>query len=330
MAGFAVETIQTEALKRSLCEQYGFTEEMKIELLKYSENLTYQMETADKRYVLRIYRPGYHDPQELYGEILWQKRLKEDTGLHLADILPGKNGKMLQQTEIGGKTYDIAVFSFVSGKVLRDLSGERLYHYMEKMGEITGILHSHAIGWEDAGKLKRFHWDFQYLVGENARWGNFMEMKTLTDSQKKWYGEAVKIAEKRLQKYGKTRERYGLIHGDLNINNILVDGETLYVLHFDDCGFGWFLYDLSTAVLEYFGETMERSLETLLKGYQKYRRLSKEDLEEMETFVVLRKIVRVGWIATHLDNDTVKKVDPDYYRKTEEMAVNYCRKNGCL
>ena len=157
-----------------------------------------------------------------------------------------------------------------------------------------------------------------------------MEMKTLTDSQKKWYGEAVKIAEKRLQKYGKTRERYGLIHGDLNINNILVDGETLYVLDFDDCGFGWFLYDLSTAVLEYFGETMERSLETLLKGYQKYRRLSKEDLEEMETFVVLRKIVRVGWIATHLDNDTVKKVDPDYYRKTEEMAVNYCRKNGCL
>ena len=113
MAGFAVETIQTEALKRSLCEQYVFTEEMKIELLKYSENLTYQMETADKRYVLRIYRPGYHDPQELYGEILWQKRLKEDTGLHLADILPGKNGKMLQQTEIGGKTYDIAVFSFV-------------------------------------------------------------------------------------------------------------------------------------------------------------------------------------------------------------------------
>lgn len=324
MTGFAVETIQTEALKKSLCEQYGFTEEMKIELLKYSENLTYQMETEDKRYVLRIYRPGYHDPEELYGEILWQKRLKEDTCLHLADILPGKNGKLLQQTEIGGKSYDIAVFTFVPGKVLRDLSGEKLYHYMEKMGEITGILHSHAIGWEDAGKLKRFHWDFRDLVGENARWGNFMEMKTLTDSQKKWYGEAVKIAEKRLQKYGKTRKRYGLIHGDLNINNILVDGETLYVLDFDDCGYGWFLYDLSTAVLEYFGETMERSLEALLKGYQKYRRLSKEDLEEMETFVVLRKIVRVGWIATHLDNDTVKKVDPAYYRETEKMAVKYC------
>lgn len=330
MAGFASEAIPAEDLKKALREQYGFTEEIKTELLKYSENLTYQIETEAKRYVLRIYRPGYHDPEELYGEILWQKRLKEDTCLHLADILEGKDGMLIQRAEIGGKSYDIAVFTFVPGKVLRDLSGEKLYCYMEKMGEITGILHKHAIEWKDAGKLKRFHWDFEDLAGKNARWGSFMEMKTLTPDQMKWYEEAVKIAEKRLQKYGKTKERYGLIHGDLNINNILADGETLYVLDFDDCGFGWFLYDLSTAVLEYFGETMQRSLEALLKGYQKYRKLPKEDLEEVETFVILRKIIRVGWIATHMDNDTVKKVDPDYYRETEEMAVEYCRKNGYL
>lgn len=330
MAGFAVETIQTEELKKALCEKYDFSEELQIELLKYSENLTYQLKTGDKRYVLRIYRPGYHNPEELYGEILWQKRLKEDTCLHLADILEGKDGMLIQRAEIGRKSYDIAVFTFVPGKVLRDLSGEKLYCYMEKMGEITGILHKHAIEWKDAGKLKRFHWDFEDLAGKNARWGSFTEMKTLTPDQKKCYEEAVSVAEKRLQKYGKTKERYGLIHGDLNINNILVDGETLYILDFDDCGYGWFLYDLSTAVLEYFGETMERSLKALLQGYQKYRCLSKEDLEEMETFVVLRKIVRVGWIATHLDNDTVKKVDPGYYMETEKMAEKYCKKNGQL
>ena len=69
----------------------------------------------------------------------------------------------------------------------------------------------------------------------------------LTESQKEIFSQTVAIGCKRLGKYGKKPDRYGLIHSDLNINNILVDGDQVKILDFDDCGYGWLLFDFSTA-----------------------------------------------------------------------------------
>lgn len=329
MEGYNLSSISPEAVKETLPLVYDGFEDVKISLLKYSENLTYLLE-KDRKYVLRIYRPGYHDPEELYDEVLWQARLKEDTDIRLAAVICGKDRQLIQTVTIGGDSYHLALFEFVPGKALRNLSKDELYYYMEKIGEITAKLHNHVLRWKESSKLKRFTWNYEDLAGPDSRWGDYTEMKTLTEEESTCYAQALKIIEKRLINYGKGEDRYGLIHSDLNINNILVDGDDIYVLDFDDCGFGWFMYDISTSVLEYFDETLERCLDSLLTGYEKYRPLSKSDKEELETFIVLRKIVRVGWIATHMDNDTVKKVDPDYYRKTADLALEYCKKNEFL
>lgn len=330
MDGFDRKRINREELKTALGRHYGFPEYMEVSLLKYSENLTYLLKMDREKYVLRIYRPGYHDPDELYGEVLWQRRLKLDTGIFLAGVVPGKDGNLIQSLNMGEDFWNTAVFEFVPGKVLRNLTGDELYKYMEKIGEITAMLHEHVIHWKESSRLKRFSWNFEDLVGPTSRWGDYSEMKTLTDRQSRIYGAALKIIAERLEAYGKGPDRYGLIHSDLNINNILVDGDRIYVLDFDDCGFGWFLYDLSTSVLEYFGDTLNCCIKALLRGYRKHRLLTEEDEDELETFLVLRKIVRVGWIATHQDNDTVKKVDPDYYEDTAKLAAAYFEKYGRL
>ena len=152
----------------------------------------------------------------------------------------------------------------------------------------------------------------------------------MTESQKEIFSQTVAIGCKRLEKYGKNPDRYGLIHSDLNINNILVDGDQVKILDFDDCGYGWFLFDLSTAVLEY-DTNLSEMTRAWLDGYQTVRPLSPEDLQEVDTFIVLRKIVRMGWIASHWDNDTVKRVTDRYYTETEKLARAYCETNGgCL
>lgn len=329
MEGYNLSLISPEAIKEALPLVYDGFEDVKISLLKYSENLTYLLEN-DKKYVLRIYRPGYHDPDELYGEVLWQARLRNDTDIRLAAVIRGKDCQLIQAVTIGGNKYYLTMFEFVPGKVLGNLSKDDLYYYMEKIGEITAKLHNHVLHWKESAKLKRFTWNYEDLIGSNARWGNYTEMKNLTEEEVTSYTQATQIIEKRLNNYGKGEQRYGLIHSDLNLNNILIDGDDIYVLDFDDCGFGWFMYDLSTTVLEYFGETLQSCLASLLSGYEKYRTLSKSDREELETFIILRKIVRVGWIATHIDNDTVKKINPDYYAETAALASEYCKKMNSL
>ena len=52
----------------------------------------------------------------------------------------------------------------------------------------------------------------------------------------------------RLARFGSEPHRYGLVHADLRLANLLEDGDQTYVIDFDDCGFGWFLYDFGTAV----------------------------------------------------------------------------------
>lgn len=331
MDEFAFHLLDLEKLKMELINSYDILNDCEVQLLKYSENLTCLIHETEKKakYVLRIYRPGYHDKQEMLGELIWIRQLNLDTDLKMAAILPGKDGELIQNLSISeaGKTcLHAALFEYIPGENLRGISESELFYYMGKIGEITAKLHLHVSKWREAAEVKRFSWNLEDLTGASARWGDFSEMRTLTKWQKERYSSAITVIEDRLKCYGKSKDRYGLIHSDLNINNILVNDNGIYVLDFDDCGFGWFLYDLSTSVLEYFGEILENCIQFWLEGYQRYRALSKEDLEEIYTFLILRKIVRVGWIATHGDSDTVKKVEMDYYDKTAEMADYFVKK----
>ncbi len=327
---FSAKIIETEELKKQLTKLYLPDGDFELKLLKFSENLTYLLKRASgqRNYVLRLNRPEYHKQEELLGELLWMERLNRDTDLNLAGIIPGRNGKLIQRVvfQAKGSGCSCVMFEFLPGHNLRDLTGEELLHYMQEIGSITAILHNHAARWKESRMLKRFSWDFEDLAGKSSRWGDYSEMKLLNSYQKDSCKKALKVIKERLKKYGKDSSRYGLIHSDLNINNILVEGENIYILDFDDCGFGWFLYDLSTSVLEYFDGLLEQTVKAWLRGYEKYRILSREEADEIETFIVLRKIVRIGWIATHITNDTVKRVETDYYENTAALAQQYYRK----
>ena len=52
----------------------------------------------------------------------------------------------------------------------------------------------------------------------------------------------------RLRAYGRGADRYGLIHADFRLANLLIHNGDTRVIDFDDCGIGWFLYDAATAV----------------------------------------------------------------------------------
>ncbi len=322
-----------DEIRRQLVGQihclYDLPEDIKVHHLKYSENFTYCLESEreKKKYVLRVNRPGYHSLEELKGELLWMKALRRDTDLLMADVLSGSDGEYIQRLVFdSSEDYVCTLFSFVEGEGIRGMEPERLISYQRKIGAITAKLHLHSMSWNKDQHLPRFHWDLEDLFGEGARWGDWSLNTELTPEQRELFGQTVEIGRGRLLDYGKSSDRYGLIHSDLNINNILIQGDQVKVLDFDDCGYGWFLYDLSTAVLEY-DDTLEEMIQAWLEGYETVRLLSEKDKAEIDTFVILRKIVRMGWIATHSDNDTVKRVTSRYYEETEKLAEKYVNQN---
>lgn len=328
MDEFVFSQIDAEKVRQEVIRQYGFADTMQIRLLKYSENLTYLLhdDVNGIRYVLRVFRPGYHEDCELEGELVWIHRITEDTDVKTAGVFLDKAGSFVSDITVDGTGLHCAIFDYVDGERLDHLTPEEKLYYLEKIGEIMAKLHLHVMNWKESRSLKRFSWDLEDLIGEHARWGRFTLMKGLPEEYMDAYKAAADIICLRLEAFGRDESRYGLIHDDISINNTLVKDKEVYLLDFDDCGWGWYLYDLPTAVLEDFGEDLQKGMEAVLRGYERYRPLSQEEKDELDTFIVLKKIVRLGWIATRSDNDTVKKIPPNYYAETAMLAQDFVRR----
>lgn len=310
-------------LEKELGRYYDLGDSFEITLLKYSENYNWLVKTKRKKYVLRLCRPGYHSTEELLGELLWIQELEKTTDISMPAVIQNNQGELLTRM----KEYYCTMFSFLNGTTLRGIEGEELLGYLQTIGNITAKLHKQVQEWPGVKDIVRFTWNYEDLLGKHARVGDWRCHPRITKEEKTVYEKAEKMIQNKLEKYGKNKNNYGLIHSDFNINNVLVDHGKVQVLDFDDCGFGWFLYDLGTTVLEYDEEIREK-IAAWLKGYEQERQLTDTDMAMIPTFIVMRKIVRIGWIASHMENDTVKKVTENYYAQTYKMAKRYVESDG--
>jgi len=116
---------------------------------------------------------------------------------------------------------------------------------------------------------------------------------------------------------------------DMRVANLLVDGDTLSVIDFDDCGFSWFLYDCATTV-SFFEESPEvpALIEAWVRGYRRVGTLSAEDEAEIDTFVMLRRLLLVAWIGSHSETELAQSMGVAYTQTTLPLCERYLSRFG--
>src|SRR5690606_35078991 len=103
-----------------------------------------------------------------------------------------------------------------------------------------------------------------------------------------------------LAAYGQSVERFGLIHADMRLANLLVGGPGAALLDFADSGFGWFMSDLGAALsFVALGPDAPALRAAWLEGYTALRPLADADLAIVDAMVLLRRMVLLAWIGTH-------------------------------
>ena len=118
---------------------------------------------------------------------------------------------------------------------------------------------------------------------------------------------AARRCARRLRQWGKGPDRYGLIHADLMPENLIVSDDGVRLIDFDDCGFGWYLYDPASALLPYYGQDFYPDLlNAWAAGYRGIRPLSDEALNEMPTFLLLRCFYGLGWLQTRRNSEAAQ------------------------
>jgi Ser/Thr protein kinase RdoA (MazF antagonist) len=137
---------------------------------------------------------------------------------------------------------------------------------------------------------------------------------------------ALALVERRIEAYGMDAERFGLVHADLRLANLLADGKQLRIIDFDDCGFSWFMYDFATGV-SFIEEDpkIPSLLEAWIRGYRRIAPLAPADAGEIPTFVVLRRILLCAWLASHSEVPIARELGAAFTQGTLAIAQEYLR-----
>lgn len=308
---------------RAALAPFGFGEATSIRLLSLSENATYKLdeEETGRTAVLRVHRTGYHPPGAVASELAWMQALRADEGLLTPAVYRSTDGREVVEVEIDGLTRQTVLFEWLPGT---EPPEDRLTERFELLGGICARMHRHSRAWRRPVGFVRFSWDFDSIVGQAPRWGRWQDGVGVGPAELGVLGRATDLMRRRLERFGQGPERFGLIHSDVRLANLLVAGDAIQVIDFDDCGFGWFLFDFATAVSFIEHEPRVPGLiEALVNGYRKVAPLPAEDEAEIPTFVLLRRLQLVAWVGSHPFADAALELGAEFTVGACDIAEHY-------
>lgn len=308
---------------RAALGPFGFASDAAITLLSLSENATYRVDdaAAGRAAVLRVHRTGYHPPGAIVSELAWLQALRRDEGLLTPAVYRSVDGREVVDIEIGSVTRQTVLFEWLPGT---EPPEDQLTEKFEVLGEICARMHRHSRSWRRPPGFVRFSWDFDCCVGETPRWGRWQDGIGVGKEELATLTRAAALMRDRLARYGSGPDRFGLIHADVRLANLLVNGDDIQVIDFDDSGLGWFMFDLATAVSFIEHDPRVPALcDAWVRGYRRVMPLPEQDEAEIPTFVLLRRLQLVAWVGSHRFADAARELGADFTRGCCEIAERY-------
>ena len=340
MADVATNTDRLELIARDALGAYGLGSRTGLQLLNISENATYRVDDPDtgERSVLRVHRPGYHSLAAIRSELAWIHALRQDAVVSTPPALPALDGSLVTVGQHpDGERRRVVRFAWVQGV---EPAGARLVDDFRTLGAITARLHHHARTWRRPDGFTRFRWDYQTSIGPNGHWGRWQDGMGVGPSERAVLGRLDDLLRLRLAAFGQGPDRFGLVHADMRLANLLVDPATdgapdgdlpqgdasapVNVIDFDDCGLGWFLYDLGSSLsfIEH-DPQVPALIDSWVQGYRQVAPLSAEEEVELPTFVMLRRLLLVAWIGSHAETELAAGMGHEFTRISCSLAESY-------
>ena len=318
-----------EAMLRSALPAWSLAPDSDLALLTISENATFRVwdEAADRRLILRVHRPDYHTAEEILSELAWISALRDDRVAAIPAPVPGRDGQLLYRLHDGTAAHHVAAFEFVAGR--SPSAEDDLTAWFQRLGAISARLHMHSRSWRKPEAFKRKIWDFGTTIGATPYWGQWVYGLGLDAAGRALLTRTVAKIEQYVARFGTGDDRFGLIHADLRLANLLADGDHLQLIDFDDCGFSWFVYDFAAAISFIEHEPIVPALlDSWINGYRTILPLSSEDAAMIPVFVMLRRIMLVAWIASHSETPTAQETGIPYTLESLVLADQFLSQYG--
>lgn len=291
--------------------RYGL-HDVDLHFVKFRENWVFRAECAGEEFAVRLHRPGLHSVVEVRTELAYLEALQQ-RGFPVPEPVQTRDGELICSVDDDrGSPVLVDVLRWVVGAAPLGDAGEAFdgtspltpddFH---RLGHLAATLHNHTA---ELGRLPGFSraaWDGAGLLGEQPLWGDPRALSVLTAADRDVLGEAMARLTADLAALGVGSDVYGVIHADFTPENILVRGEELVLIDFDDFGEGWHLFELAT-ILFFFRPhpRFAEFLDAMIAGYRTQRELDDRQLALWTGMLLARGLTYLGWAAERPGEET--------------------------
>jgi Ser/Thr protein kinase RdoA (MazF antagonist) len=292
-----------------------------LTLQRYEHNATFRVDARDGPYLLRINRPGVHTRDTIGSEMAWLTALRHDTDLRVPEPVAAHNGQFFAVARDPGVPQPrvCVLLRWLDGRFIdQRLAPEHLW----RVGALAGRLQEHASTWTPGSGFLRPRVDTltsEAKVSSMARSAATAcdgDQPTPEDSHRAvrlvealvstadaaLCARALEVVWASTRTLTKETSAFGLIHGDLHYENILFRRGEAQAIDFDDCGWGFHLYDLAVVLCELENRPRYKGLRgALLAAYAHTRPLPDDHAIHLKALSVLRRMQIVLWVLQSRD-----------------------------
>jgi Ser/Thr protein kinase RdoA (MazF antagonist) len=288
-----------------------------LELVSLSENVTYRV--VDRRdgvaYALRLHRPWYHTIDELISERVWIRALV-DAGIAVQAPMRTRDGQEYASVTVPGtgERRFAGLARWTTGRVLAEMLRETVdtriaERHFEQLGALTASIHDQAATWQPPAGFTRHRLDADGFMGSTPHWGPFWDHQSLSAAERRLMLDTRARLHEALARLEQQPSVYSVIHADMHPGNVLVDGDRLTVIDFDDAAWGWHVYDIAVALLHQRGPNLAAFERAYLAGYRSVRRISEQSLMLVPMFRLVRGLAQIGWYHQRPELDRSARLD---------------------
>ena len=193
-----------------------------------------------------MHRLGYHTEPEIASELAWMDALRAEAGVRTPRVLNATDGRRVVTAadEASGEQRNCVRFEFLPGTEPADDRRSTSPSSVRSPPACTSTPGSGRARPGSAGSTgTTTRRSARRRAGDAGRTGSASARRSARCS-----GGSPPRLRARLAAFGTGPDRYGLVHADIRLANLLVDDGRVSVIDFDDSGFSWYLYDVGTSV----------------------------------------------------------------------------------
>lgn len=297
--------------------------------IKYRENAVFGVTADDgRRAILRVHRPHYRSDLDIHCEIAWMRALDAE-GIATPAAIAARGGTLVVTSSEPSvpEPRQCDVLDWMEGAPPGTLEGgiaasdDSIRTLYRSVGAVAARMHVLAGQWSRPQPFSRPSWNVETLLGDAPTFGRFEDLEELTGEQRR----VLLAARDRLRaRLGELGPADALIHGDLVPDNILIDGPVQRIIDFDDFGWSWVGFEMTTSLfpLQLSGG-FDAGLTGYLEGYREIAPFPQHDLELLPDMLLARGLSYLGWPMGRPEIRSARTLVPMFAAMLSDAASEY-------